>query len=209
MTDRSAERTLILDTAYRLLDRSGGAGLEVTQILAETGLGTRAFYRHFKTRDELMLVMLRRDRDHVLERLRNVVVEASDPVDALRRWVDVMFSLLTEPRRKRRVLSFHSEEMQRTRGYLTELGRFSAAEQAILAQIISEGKAKGCFPAADPGPDARSVRAVIEAAMIEHTDHPTGAPTNETAMQTLGFVLRALGHDPAHSKRDTPATTRQ
>ncbi|GAB1814512.1 TetR/AcrR family transcriptional regulator [Mycobacterium sp. MUNTM1] len=197
MVDRSAERALILDTAYRLLDRSDGAVLEVTQILNETGLGTRAFYRHFKTRDELMLVMLRRDRDHVLEQLRDVVAAASDPVEALRRWVDVMFSLLSEPRRKRRVLTFHSEEMQRTRGYLRELGRFSAAEQAILAQVISEGKVNGCFPSADPGPDARSVRAVIEAALLEQAEHPTGTSADETAQQALRFVLRALGYAPA------------
>lgn len=197
MVDRSAERALILDTAYRLLDRSDGAVLEVTQILNETGLGTRAFYRHFKTRDELMLVMLRRDRDHVLEQLRDVVAASSDPVEALRRWVDVMFSLLSEPRRKRRVLTFHSEEMQRTRGYLRELGRFSAAEQAILAQVISEGKVNGCFPSADPGPDARSVRAVIEAALLEQAEHPTGTSADETAQQALRFVLRALGYAPA------------
>jgi AcrR family transcriptional regulator len=193
LTDRTEERERILDAAYRLLDSSDGAMLEVTQILNETGLGTRAFYRHFKTRDELLLVMLRRDRDQVLDRLHSTVATAVDAVDALREWVDQMFELLSRPRRNRRVSTFRSEEMQRARGYQRELERFWAAEQALLAQIISEGKTAGHFPDADPQPDARAVRAVIEAAILDQIEHPTAASPRQTASQTLAFILRGLG----------------
>jgi AcrR family transcriptional regulator len=193
VTDRSAERALILDEAYRLLDSNGGAALQVTEILANTGLSTRAFYRHFKTRDDLLLVMFRRDRDRVLDELRTVAAEAATPVDALQQWVAKMFSLLAEPRRKRRLRTFDSEEMQRTRGYQEEVRRFGAAEQAILAQIIGEGRFKGYFPGADPAPDARSVLAVIEAGFVAQSRRHTADSAQETADQVLSFVLRALG----------------
>jgi len=193
VTDRAAERTVILDEAYRLLDCTDGAALQVTEILANTGLSTRAFYRHFKTRDELLLVMFRRDRDLVLGQLRTAAAEAENPVAALRLWVTLMFALLAEPRRKRRILTFTSEEMQRTRGYAQELGRFATAEEALLAQIISDGRFRGYFPDADPGPDARSIRAVIEAGFGEHAHQRTGGSPEETAEQILAFVLRALG----------------
>lgn len=198
MTDRSAEREQIIAEAYRSLDKSGGTALSVTEILASTGLATRAFYRHFKTRDELLLVMLRRDRERVLVELRDAVAEAGDPVDALTRWVNGMFALLSEPRRRRRVLTFYSEEMQRTRGYHQEIDRFEATQQALLAQIIDEGRRTGAFPAADPAPDARSALASIEAGIIEQARRPAGANPQQTAAQILGFILRALGYHDGH-----------
>jgi AcrR family transcriptional regulator len=194
VTDRTAEREQILAEAYRSLDKNGGKALSVTEILANTGLGTRAFYRHFKTRDELLLVMLRRDRERVLTELRTVVTEADNPVNALTGWVDGMFALLSKPRRRRRVLTFYSEEMQRTRGYLEEINRFEATHQALLAQIIEEGLRTGDFPAADPAPDARSALAAIEAGITEHARRSTGADPQETSAQILSFILRALGY---------------
>ncbi|WP_161600468.1 TetR/AcrR family transcriptional regulator [Mycolicibacterium hodleri] len=199
MTDRTAEREQIVAEAYRSLDKNGGTALSVTEILANTGLSTRAFYRHFKTRDELLLVMLRRDRERVLTELRTVVTEADGPVDALTRWVDAMFALLADPRRKRRVLTFYSEEMQRTRGYHQELDRFEATQHVLLAQIIEDGRRTGAFPAADPGPDARSALASIEAGFTEQARRSTGADPRETAAQILRFILRALGYRAANS----------
>ncbi|MBJ7336508.1 hypothetical protein [Mycolicibacterium sp.] len=61
-----------------------------------------------------------------------------------------MFALLSDPRRKRRVLTFYSEEVQRTRGYRQEIDRFEATHKALLAPIIEEGRIGGVFPAADP-----------------------------------------------------------
>ena len=206
MTDRTAEREQILAEAYRSLDKSGGKALSVTEILANTGLGTRAFYRHFKTRDELLLVMLRRDRQRVLAELRTVVTDARSPVDALTGWVDGMFALLSEPRRKRRVLTFYSEEMQRTRGYLEEINRFEATHQALLAQIIEDGRRTGDFPSADPAPDARSALAAIEAGITEHARRSTGSDPRETAAQILSFILRALGYRSGNAGQPSTAT---
>ena len=138
--------------------------------------------------------MLRRDRERVLTELRTVVAQADGPVDALTRWVDGMFALLSDPRRRRRVLTFYSEEMQRTRGYHQEIDRFEATHHALLTQIIDDGRRAGAFPAADPGPDARSALAAIEAGITEHARRSTGRDPQETAAQILSFILRALGY---------------
>jgi len=85
--DRSSERQHIIDAAYRCLDRNAGSAVSITEILDEAGLGTRAFYRNFSTKHDLLLELFRRDRDAVRAQLREVVARAEGPVEALRAWM--------------------------------------------------------------------------------------------------------------------------
>ena len=59
------ERMRIIDAAYRCLLARDGATVSVTAILAEAGLSTRAFYRHFESKDSLLLALFRRDSDRL------------------------------------------------------------------------------------------------------------------------------------------------
>jgi AcrR family transcriptional regulator len=49
----------IINAAYRCLAAAAGAPVSITDILEEAGLPTRAFYRHFESKDALLLSMLR------------------------------------------------------------------------------------------------------------------------------------------------------
>jgi len=48
-----AEREQIMRAAYRLIQQNGSRETSVHDVLRETGFSTRAFYRHFRSRDEL------------------------------------------------------------------------------------------------------------------------------------------------------------
>ncbi|MCW2831621.1 MAG: regulatory protein TetR [Aeromicrobium sp.] len=197
MADRSDERASIISAAYRCLDITGGTSLAVTDILHTAGLSTRAFYRHFKTKDELLLEMFRRDREIVIAELQAAVTSANHPADALRRWIDVLFELVSDQRKRRRVNTFFSEEMSRARGYLQEVERFAAAEHAALAQIFYEGQADGTFPHTRPDVDSRFARAAIEAALLDQIHQTSSAGPREAASQVLDFIFRSVGADDA------------
>lgn len=191
--DRSAERQHIIDAAYRCLDRNSGSSASITEILDEAGLGTRAFYRNFSTKHDLLLEMFRRDREAVLAQLREVVARADTPVDALRSWMTHMFEIISDPRRRKRMATFYSEEMRRTPGYSRELELFVTAEEAALAAILYRGRAEGTFTACSPEADARSIRAAFEAAFVDRfRQKSTGDPADDVE-HLLGFVLRGLG----------------
>ena len=59
VTADTGERSRIIEAAYRCLVDSGGGGLSVTGVLNAAGLSTRAFYRHFDSKDALLLAMFR------------------------------------------------------------------------------------------------------------------------------------------------------
>ncbi len=191
--DRSSERQHIIDAAYRCLDRNSGSSASITEILDEAGLGTRAFYRNFGTKHDFLLEMFRRDREAVLAQLREVVARAETPVEALRSWMTHMFDIISDPRRRKRMATFYSEEMQRTPGYARELEIFETAQEAAIAAILHRGKAEGMFTECTPESDARSIRAAFEAAFIDRFNQKSTGDVADDVEQLLGFVLRGVG----------------
>jgi AcrR family transcriptional regulator len=197
----ATEKSNIMEAAYRCLMDSSGGAVSITDILTAAGLSTRAFYRHFESKDGLLLAMFRSDSDLVMAELRTASSAAASPAEALRRWIDGMLRLTDEEPRRRRVLILTSEDAQRARGYAAERARFQTAQEAALAQILLDGRADGSFPLADPWPDARSIRAAIGQAFEEQMSQESSVTAAEAADQVAGFAFRALGASPRPAGR--------
>src|SRR3954453_24201572 len=59
------EARALLEAALAVLRRDGAVGFTVAAVLAEARLSTRAFYRHFASKDELLLSLFDADTDAV------------------------------------------------------------------------------------------------------------------------------------------------
>jgi AcrR family transcriptional regulator len=194
MTEAATERDRIIDAAYRCLQVTEGATVAVADILEAAGLGTRAFYRHFGSKDDLVLAMFRRDGERVLAELESAVTAAASPADALRGYASVMMRLVSDRRRMRRVLVMTSEEARRARGYTAELRRSHMAQEAIVARILERGRDDGSFPLVrDARADARSIRAALGQAFDEQVTGTAPVTADQAAEQVADFALRAVG----------------
>ena len=88
------DRGCIIDAAYGCLSEPHTGPIPVAAILQRAGVSTRAFYRHFESKDELFLAMLRQESDALADRLDRIADEAPGaPVDQLKAWIDEMFGL--------------------------------------------------------------------------------------------------------------------
>ncbi|SEF55682.1 regulatory protein, tetR family [Thermomonospora echinospora] len=192
-TEQATEKARIVEAAHRCLVDSDGVTASVTGILTTAGLSTRAFYRHFESKDGLLLAMFREDADRVTAELRAAAAAAPTPGEALRQLIHGMLRLTAEAPRRRRILVLVSEEAQRARGYAAEHARFRAAQEATIAEILRAGLADGSFPWADPEPDARSIRAALGQAFMEQMLQTAEAGPAEAAEQVTRFAFRALG----------------
>ncbi|TMK67338.1 MAG: TetR/AcrR family transcriptional regulator, partial [Actinobacteria bacterium] len=101
--DDDAERRLLLDAGYRVMRQNGFEDASVGDVLAEAGLSTRAFYRHFASKDDLVLAMSRRDAARIAARIDERLETAATSIDALHAWVDEVLAIAYEPRRAARV----------------------------------------------------------------------------------------------------------
>ena len=184
----------MITAAYRFLLRGGSASISVAAILAEAGLSTRAFYRHFASKDELLLAMFRADFETSLQQLRRRLAQTTSPVAALEAWVTHMIALAFDDKRRQRFNVMTCAEVQGAEGYAQERARVAQELGGILEQILTDGLHTGEFPTAEPGIDARALNAVTEMFLMERAWGATTLTAPEAERLTMSLARRALGY---------------
>lgn len=187
------DRDDIIDAAYSCLSEPHRGHVSVGAILQRAGVSSRAFYRHFASKDELFLAMLRQETDALANRLDRIAAEAAgSPADQLAAWVREMFNLIYDPQSRLHLSIIDSEEVRAAKGYRETRERAHADRERSLVLILRRGRDDGSFPLTDPEADAVSISAVVSRIMLSQT------PDDEHALQRaqariLDFALRALG----------------
>ena len=138
-------------TAYELIQRDGSKETSVHDVLDAAGLSTRAFYRHFRSRDELVLEMYRVDCERVNATLATAVASASDPVAALAAWIDQNLAVVYDARRLRHAVVLSSAEVSSAEGFTSVKNAGLAEQRASLVALLRDGRDRGVFPHAEPG----------------------------------------------------------
>ena len=192
------DRQGIIDAAYGCLYEPHSGPIPVAAILERAGLSTRAFYRHFSSKDELFLAMLRQEADALAGRLDRITGDSSGgAADQLAAWVEMMFDLAYDPQLRMHLTVIDSDEVRAAKGYRETRERLHADRERSLERVLQRGRDDGSFPLADPQPDAVAISAVVSRELT------IAAPGNEEDLQrarlrVLDFALRALGADRPH-----------
>ena len=188
------EKQRIMRTAYELIQRDGSKETSVHDVLDAAGLSTRAFYRHFRSRDELVLEMYRVDCERVNATLAGAVASAPDPVAALAAWIDQNLAVVYDARRLRHAVVLSSAEVSSAEGFTAVKNAGLAEQRASLVALLRDGRERGVFPHAEPETDAVAIQAVVGAHMRARLDRDPVALTRVDARNhTLELFRRALG----------------
>lgn len=78
----------LIDAAFAVTRRTGTLDPSVRDIVREAGLSNQAFYRHFPSRDALMLAVLADGRRRLVDYLAHRLATTDDPEEQLHRYVD-------------------------------------------------------------------------------------------------------------------------
>ena len=195
-----ADRGCIIDAAYGCLSEPHSGPIPVAAILQRAGVSTRAFYRHFESKDELFLAMLRQESDVLAGRLDRIVDEAGTPVDQLKAWISQMFGWMHDAEMRMHLTVIDSDEVRAAKGYRGTRERLHADRERSLIEILRRGRDDGSFPQADPDHDAVAISAVISREMADQR------PGDEQRLRrslawVLEFALRALGAEGASADK--------
>ena len=156
-----AEARAIVQAGMAVLRRSSARNLTVADVLEEAGLSTRAFYRHFQSKDELILAVYQHDNRRAIERLRARIATATSPLDALEKWVEVALGLGFAPRHAPRTVTLWREGGRLWARYPREYNAIVEGLVKPLTDVLERGRRQGAFPFADPHLDAVSIHAVV------------------------------------------------
>jgi AcrR family transcriptional regulator len=187
------ELRLLFEATLAVMQRNGYADVAVADILAEAGMSTRSFYRHFESKDQLLCALYRHEAEQVAERLTARVSAAASPLAALDSWIEEIMSLGYHRRKAARVAVLGSPGAMRAEGYADESKRAMKLLIAPLEAVLADGLRDGTFPLADPGRDAPLVQSVVwTAAGLNPFREPVRVQA-EAFRTAQSFCWRALG----------------
>ncbi len=185
------ERTRLMDAALHVMRRNGFQGASVQDILDRAGLSTRAFYRQFRSKDDLLLAMFRTASDPDVAQVVRTVGDAPTALDAVRAWIDEMLTMAFDWRRVRRLVIFNPSARQAD-GYEQEEAALRSRLISPLLLALERGSADGSFPTTDPRFDADAIFDLVWS--VAHPQRRARSTDRQRANdQVLRFCLPALG----------------
>jgi AcrR family transcriptional regulator len=186
------ELQLILHAAFEVTRRNGYQEATVGDILAEAGLSTRSFYRHFSSKDELLQAMFRGDAEQFAAAVTRRVERAPDPWDAAVVWIDEILGFGLGRPRARRAAMLGSPAAMRSLAP-EELRRALTLLVAPLTAVLRAGKADESFDCVDPDTEAMLLSAMAWEASARIGDASSRAERDALRSVLLSFAGRALG----------------
>jgi AcrR family transcriptional regulator len=198
------ERDRIVEATFSCLSEPHHGPVHVSAILARAEVSSRAFYRHFQSKDDLFLAML----DQVTERLAVALDEiataaAAHPSGRLRAWLDQMFTLASDTDLHPYLAVLDCDEMRSAKGYREARELSRSRRETSLATILRAGLADGSFPLAEPESDAIAIAALVSRELTS-TRIVDIAQLPLSRDRVERFALRALGVSGKVGDRPTP-----
>jgi AcrR family transcriptional regulator len=187
-----AEARALVQAGMAVLRRSSARNLTVADVLEESGLSTRAFYRHFQSKDELILAVYQHDNRRSIERLRTQVAAAASTIEALEKWIEFSLALGFAPRRARRTMTLWREGGRLWAQYPGEYNAIVEGLVEPLTTVLERGREDGTFPAADPRLDALSIHAVVWRLIERKLGGDGSLDLRSATAYVLRFCLPAL-----------------
>ncbi|OIH97381.1 TetR family transcriptional regulator [Curtobacterium sp. MCBA15_001] len=87
----------ILETASRLFYDEGIHGVGVDRLISEASVTKATFYKHYGSKDNLILAYVNAQHERVQQRFEQVVGGAADPQAAVRAWVASLVADVNDP----------------------------------------------------------------------------------------------------------------
>jgi AcrR family transcriptional regulator len=192
--DDDTERQLLVDAASRVLGRSEDGSISVADVLAEAGLTTRAFYRHFDSKDALSETLLLRDVEAIAQSLARAVTATTSPSDAVDTWIGQFVDVIFDVRRARRASRITQVGDDLDRGLSARLMQeMRGLVCAPLVEILRQGAASGALCSPTPEADAFSIYELVLQFRHAAVVVGTSPSRDEACAHVRRFAWPALG----------------
>jgi len=188
-------RVAIVSAASDIVREEGVDALSIAQVLTRAQLSTRAFYRHFDSKDQLVAALFLAMARVEMLRLRQIMAAAPDPVRAVAAWIDGRLDLAfnDDIRSDLRKMSLEAQSQMLTAPELV-----GPAYDEILRPLVeqlSRGGDLGLFADIDPENEALSIQGVVWS-NIERQWADVGCNVGDLRERVQRFCLRGLGVAP-------------
>jgi AcrR family transcriptional regulator len=199
--DATGEVDLLITATWTVAARIGSFEPSVRDILQEAGISTKAFYRHFRSKDDLLLVALDAGSVRLAEYIENQMTSSSstDHLVRIATWIEsfVRHSSTSSVARRTFPLTLGVLGVSRLANVYPD--QFDHSKELVMAPLqreIADAVAEGTAHSPDPEKDAWIIFGYTMDAIRQHRVHQT-EPSADNIRQLVAFTYRALGATPA------------
>jgi AcrR family transcriptional regulator len=185
----SQEMQRIMEATYDYIERTGSLEPSLRDILGHSGLSTQGFYRYFRSKDELILVLLDDGRRRLVEYLDHRMQRATSPEDQVRAWVEGVLAQASSPRAAARTRPFVANEDRLWELFPDEQRESIDLLMTVLADALA--KAPGSSRA-DARRNAESIYHLVFGSLHAHLLLRT-RPSRAEIEHAVRFSLRGAG----------------
>jgi len=175
----------LIDAAYAVMRTSGDIEPRVGDVVREAGLSNQAFYRHFRSKDELLLAVLTDGRQRLMTTLVARMERAEPGAPRVAAWIE---GVLAQAR--------NADAAENTRPFAVNGSRiadrfpceWSASREALLGPLRDAVADAGGDPARDPEALYHLAFGAMETALLRRE-----SPTRDDVAHIVRFGLRGAG----------------
>jgi AcrR family transcriptional regulator len=196
-SDAALESDALIESARAVLERRGGRGFTVHEVLSESGLGTRAFYRHFASKEALVLAVFALAAEQEAERLRVRMGGTAGAIGAVTAWIEARLELAFDETVATTMRALSLEAEMASRQMPDQLESAFACMLAPLVEQLERGRLDGSFTVADPRRDARTIHDVVWGETLRQwSEFGLDSDPDAARDHVLAFCFRAIGAKP-------------
>jgi AcrR family transcriptional regulator len=177
----------VLETTYDLIESSGDVDPSLREILAATNLSTQAFYRYFRSKDELFLLLLDDGRRRLVGTLERRMQRATTPEARVRAWIEGVLAQASDARAAGRTKPFVTDPDRLAEAFPHE----QQASVDLLVDVLA-GAIVGLHGGASARDDAVVVYRAVFGALRDHLIHGT-RPTSAEIDHLVNFCVAGIG----------------
>jgi AcrR family transcriptional regulator len=185
-------RDELIATAWQVLERTGFEGFKVASVMRAAGTSARAFYRHFDSKDDLLVELLLDESRRGAARIDRLVEAAEGASEAVRVWIAATTSAATMPKLQARTRLFASLT-QRIDGHNDAIAESRNMLRRSLLSAIEAGCRTGELTSPDPLGDAVRIQTLCGGVVNDLLQSRTSEDPAALVGGIQEFSLRALG----------------
>jgi AcrR family transcriptional regulator len=189
---RSIEQAQTIVAAARRLLETEGSGFTTQQLSKAAGMALQTFYRHFESKDQLLLAVFEEFQIEAAVRLQEAARELPDPVSRLHFYiVSALHSLDGTAGAAPRFIT--AEHWRLYQLFPAEMAKANQPFADLIEQELRNAARENLLRPADPAADAWLAAKLVMSVYHHYAFAPSPADTGEIVDRLWSFCLAAFG----------------
>ena len=181
----------LVEASFRLIRESGQLEAPVSEIVRAAGLSNHAFYKHFRSKDELLVTLLDDGMRQLSSYLRHRMEGASSPEQRIRRWIAGMCEQALNPRAAAATRPFALSRARLAERFPAEVAKSERRLTALLRDAIEAATATGALAPTDAARESETLYDLAMGWMQRMLAQPE-PPDRSAAEHLVEFAMHGL-----------------